>query len=50
MSLNKNELKKKVSTMEKIFIVQESKKLAKKYKKWILIGSAIVKNKKKSNS
>ena len=32
--------------MEKDFYCSGSKKLAKKYKKWILIGSAIVKNKK----
>ena len=46
MSLNKEELKKKVSTMEKDIYCIGIKKLARKYKKWILIGSAIVKNKK----
>ena len=46
MSLDKRELLKKVTTMEKDFYCKEIKKLAKKYKKWILIGSAIVKNHK----
>ena len=45
MSLNKNELKKGFNNGKR-FLLFRSQKLAKKYKKWILIGSAIVKNKK----
>ena len=46
MSLNKKELYKKVSKMNDDIYVLGIKKLAKKYKKWILIGSVFVKNKK----
>ena len=43
MSLNKRDLLKKISYMEQDIYVMGIKKLAKKYKKWILIGSAFVK-------
>ena len=44
MSLNRNDLLKKISIMSKDLYVLGIKKLAKKYRKWILIGSAFVKN------
>tara|TARA_B100001093_G_scaffold493160_1_gene535035 strand:- start:768 stop:1565 length:798 start_codon:yes stop_codon:yes gene_type:complete len=46
ISLNKKDLLKKISKMENDFYCSEIAKLAKIYKKWILIGSAFVKNKK----
>ena len=42
-SLNKNELLKVCTTMQKDIYLNGIKKLAKKYKKWILIGSLIIK-------
>ncbi len=47
ITLNKKELRSKVSTMEKDIYCQGISKLAKKYKKWILIGSAAITNNKK---
>ena len=45
--LNKSELKKAVTIMKKDFYLIEIKKIAKQYKKWILIGSIIIKEKSK---
>jgi predicted amidohydrolase len=45
-SLNKKQLIKESTTMEKDYYCNGIKKLAKKYKKWILIGSIIVKKNK----
>jgi len=41
--LSKKELLKKTTTMEKDFYLLEVRKIAKEYKKWILVGSALVK-------
>ena len=46
-SLNKKKLLQVSTTMSKDIYLLGIKKLAKKYKKWILIGSLIIKNKKK---
>ncbi len=46
ISLKRKELEKKASKMEDDLYCTGIKHLAQKYKKWILIGSAIVKNKK----
>tara|TARA_Y100000768_G_scaffold112039_1_gene82530 strand:- start:1440 stop:2234 length:795 start_codon:yes stop_codon:yes gene_type:complete len=43
ISLNKKNLLKSATTMQKDFYLKEIKNLAKKYKKWILIGSLILK-------
>jgi len=45
--LNKKELFKQTVSMQKDLYVISIKKIAKKYKKWILIGSAIIKDKNK---
>ena len=45
--LNKNELNKVATTMQKDFYVTEIRKIAKQYKKWILIGSVVIKEKNK---
>ena len=42
-SLNKENLLKVCTSMRKDLYLNEIKKLAKKYKKWILIGSLIIK-------
>jgi len=47
ISLNKKKLLKSATTMQKDFYLKEVKNLAKKYKKWILIGSLILKIKNK---
>ncbi len=47
ISLNKKKLLRSATTMEKDFYLIGIKNLAKKYKKWILIGSLILKIKKK---
>ena len=44
--LNKKKLLSQSTTMNKDYYLQEIKNLAKYYKKWILIGSVIIKNKK----
>ena len=41
--LNKKELFKTATSMHKDFYLIEIRKLAKKYEKWILVGSAIIK-------
>ena len=46
-SLNKKQLLKVCKSMNEDIYLNGIKKLAKKYKKWILIGSLIIKNKKK---
>ena len=46
-SLNKKKLLKVATTMSKDSYLLGIKRLAKKYKKWILIGSLIIRNKKK---
>ncbi len=46
-SLNKKKLLQVATTMNKDSYLLGIKKLAKKYKKWILIGSLIIRNKKK---
>ena len=46
-SLNKRELLDKCTSMNKDYYILGIKKLAKKYKKWILIGSLIIKITKK---
>ncbi len=46
-SLNKNKLLQVATTMNKDSYLLGVKRLAKKYKKWILIGSLIIRNKKK---
>ena len=46
-SLKKENLLKMTTTMRNDFYLQEIKKLAKKYRKWILLGSIIVKEKNK---
>ncbi len=46
-SLNKKELLKICKSMKEDIYLNGIKRLAKKYKKWILIGSLIIKNKKK---
>ena len=46
-SLNKKKLLQVATTMNKDFYLLGIKRLAKKYKKWILIGSLIIRNKKK---
>ena len=46
-SLNKKKLLQVATTMNKDSYLLGIKRLAKKYKKWILIGSLIIKNKKK---
>lgn len=45
--LTKSELLKHAVSMQQDYYVLEIKKLARKYKKWILIGSALVKDKNK---
>ena len=45
--LNKKELMKHATSMKKDFYLTEIKKIAKKYKKWILIGSVLIKEKNK---
>lgn len=45
--LNKHDLKSKVFSMKNDFYINEIKKIVKKYKKWFLIGSVIVKDKNK---
>ena len=47
-SLDKKKLLQVSTTMNKDIYLLGIKKLAKKYKKWILIGSLIIKNKKKT--
>jgi len=47
ISLDKKKLLKSATSMEKDFYLNEIKNLAKKYKKWILIGSLILKVGKK---
>ena len=47
MSSDNKELLSKITTMEKDELVLETKKVCVKYKKWILLGSIVVKNKKK---
>ncbi len=42
-SLNKKQLMKKATTMNKDYYLNKIRKLSKKYKKWILIGSLIIK-------
>ena len=46
MSLNKKELLNKISNLKNDIYCDGMKKIAKKYKKWILIGSLITKNSK----
>ena len=46
-SLNKKQLMKKATSMNNDFYLKGIKKLAKLYKKWILIGSLIIKEKNK---
>ena len=46
ISLDKKKLLKSAVTMEKDFYIRGIKSLARKYKKWILIGSLILKDKK----
>ena len=46
ISMNKKDLLKKITNMENDLYCNEIAKIAKNYKKWILIGSAFVKNKK----
>mgnify|MGYP005992376591 CR=1 FL=1 len=46
ISLNKKKLLKKCTSMHSDIYVDRLKKIAKKYKKWILIGSVIIKIKK----
>ena len=45
ISLDKKKLLKSAVTMEKDFYIRGIKSLARKYKKWILIGSLILKDK-----
>ena len=45
--LNKKELMNIATSMKKDFYLTEIKKIAKKYKKWILIGSVLIKEKNK---
>ena len=45
--LNKKELLKKATTMQKDYYLTEIKQVSKKYKKWILIGSVVVREKNK---
>tara|TARA_Y100001958_G_C21161095_1_gene494945 strand:+ start:125 stop:919 length:795 start_codon:yes stop_codon:yes gene_type:complete len=47
ITLDKKKLLKTATSMEKDFYLKEMKNLAKKYKKWVLIGSLILKIKKK---
>ena len=47
ITLNKRKLLKTATSMEKDIYVNEMKNFAKKYKKWLLIGSVILKIKKK---
>ncbi len=47
ITLNKKKLLKTATTMEKDFYLNEIRNLAKKYKKWVLIGSLILKIGKK---
>ena len=46
ISLDKNKLLKIATSMDKDFYLKGVRKLAKKYKKWILIGSLIIKIRK----
>ena len=48
--LNKNEWNKVATTMQKDFYLIEIRKIAKQYKKWILVGSAVIKEKNKINN
>ena len=48
MSSDNKELLSKITTMEKDELVLETKKVCVKYNKWILLGSIVVKNKKKN--
>ena len=45
--LNKKQLLKKITSMKKDFYLKGVQKIAKQYKKWILIGSIIIKEKSK---
>ncbi len=45
--LNKKELMQTTTSMEKDFYLTEIRKIAKQYKKWILVGSAVIKEKNK---
>ena len=45
--LNKKELMKTATSMQKDFYLNEIKKIAKQYKKWVLIGSILIKDKNK---
>ena len=47
ITLDKKKLLKTATTMEKDIYLKEMKNFAKKYKKWLLIGSVILKIKKK---
>ncbi len=47
ISLDKKKLLKEATTMEKDFYLNEIRSLAKKYKKWVLVGSLILKIKNK---
>jgi len=47
ISLNKKKLLKEATSMKKDFYLREIKNLAKKHKKWVLIGSLILKENKK---
>ena len=48
ITLNKKKLLESATTMEKDLYLKGIKNLAKKYKKWILVGSLILKIKKKT--
>ena len=43
----KSQLNRNIKSMQKDFYINEIRKIAKKYKKWFLIGSAIIKEKEK---
>ena len=45
--LNKKELMQATTSMQKDFYLTEIRKIAKQYKKWILVGSAVIKEKNK---
>ena len=45
--LNKKELLKKTTSMKKDFYLKEVQKMARQYKKWILIGSVLIKENKR---
>ena len=48
--LNKKELMRKITSMQKDFYLSEIKKIARHYKKWILIGSIAIKEKNKAKN